>query len=194
MHVQVKSSGGITLVPIESRLLANRQIFIEGEINHALACNVVRQVLVLVAEDEKTPIKMFINSNGGDINAGMLIYDVIQSCKTPIIMYCIGKAYSMGALLFCCGRNGRYMLPNSELMLHEPLLGGSISGNASSIYSISESLMETKKKMNAILAKHTGKSEEEIKEATGFDHYFNPQESIDFGLCDKIVESFDELM
>ena len=85
------------------------------------------------------------------------------------------------------------MLPNSELMLHEPLLGNRVGGNASSIRSISDSLLETRKKMNGILAKHTGKSEEEIEKATGYDHYFSPEESVDFGLCDKIV-GFDMIM
>ena len=106
----------------------------------------------------------------------------------------MGKAYSMAALLFAsCSKGQRYMLPHSELMLHEPLLGNRIGGNSSSIKSISESLQETKRKMNQILAKHTGKTEEEVEKATGFDHYFSPEESIAFGLCDEII-GFDKVM
>ena len=94
----------------------------------------------------------------------------------------------MGAVLFACGNHGRYMLPHSELMLHEPLLGNRVGGNSSSIKSISESLLETKRKMNQILSKHTGKSEEEVEKATSYDHYYSPEESKDFGLCDQIVD------
>ena len=187
MQVQIKSSNGITLVPMETRLLANRKIFIEGEINSDTACSFVKQVLYLNGEDSKKPIDVLINSVGGEINAGMLMYDAIQSSTAPIRMFCIGNAYSMGALLFACGGHGRYMLPHSELMLHEPLLGSRVGGNSSSIRSISDSLMETKRKMNQILAKHAGKTEEEMEKATSFDHFFSPEESIAFGLCDGIV-------
>lgn len=193
MNVQVKTSGGITLVPMETRLLANRKVFIEGEINHETACNFMKKIMTLTAEDNRSPIDVLINSPGGEISAGMLMYDIIQASRCPIRMFCIGSAYSMGALLFASGRHGRYMLPNSELMLHEPLLGNRIGGNASSIRSISDSLLETRKKMNGILVKHTSRSEEEIEKATGYDHYFSPEESVDFGLCDKIV-GFDMIM
>ena len=193
MNVQVKSSNGITLVPVDSRLMAHRKIFIEGEIDAEAACAFVKKVMLLNVEDSQKPIDLLINSPGGDINSGMVMYDVIQGSKAPIRMFCIGKAYSMGALLFACGNHGRYMLPHGELMLHEPLLGNCVGGSSSSIKSISDSLMETKKKMNRILAKHTGKTEEEVEAATGFDHYFGPEESIEFGLCDQIV-GFDKIM
>ena len=175
MNVQVKSSNGITLVPLDSRLMAHRKIFIEGEIDAEAACAFVKKVMLLNAEDSQKPIDVLVNSAGGEINSGMLMYDVIQGSKAPIRMFCIGKAYSMGAVLFACGNHGRYMLPHGELMLHEPLLGNRVGGSSSSIKSISDSLMETKKKMNRLLAKHTGKTEEEVEEATGFDHYFSPE-------------------
>lgn len=193
MNVQVKSSNGITLVPAESRLMASRKIFIEGEIDAAAACEFVRKVMLLNSEDPQKPIDVLINSPGGEINSGMLMYDVIQASKAPIRMFCIGRAYSMGAVLFACGNHGRYILPHGELMIHEPLLGNRVSGNSSSIKSISDSLLESKKKMNQILAKHTGKTEEEVEKATGFDHYFSPEESVEFGLCDEIV-GFDKIM
>lgn len=144
MNVQVKSSNGITLVPIESRLMADRKIFIESEIDANTACEFVKKVL-------------------------------------------------LGAVLFACGTHGRYILPHGELMLHEPLLGNRVGGNSSSIKSISDSLLETKKTINQILVRHTGKSEDEVEKATSFDHYFSPEESVAFGLCDKIV-GFDMLM
>ena len=193
MNVQVKSSNGITLVPVDSKLMANRKIFIEGEIDAEKACEFVKEVMLLNGEDSQSPIHVLINSPGGEINSGMLMYDVIQASKAPIRMFCIGRAYSMGAVLFACGNHGRYMLPHGELMIHEPLLGNRVGGNSSSIKSISDSLLETKRKMNQILAKHTGKSEEEVEKATGFDHYFSPEESVEFGLCDQIV-GFDKIM
>ena len=193
MNIQVKSSNGITLVPIETRLLASRKIFIEGEINAETACEFVKKVLFLNQEDSQKTIDVFINTSGGEINSGMLMYDVIQASKAPVRMFCIGKAYSMGAVLFACGSHGRYMLPHGELLIHEPLLGNRVVGNSSSIKSISDSLLETKKKMTQILAKHTGRNEEEVEKAIEFDHYFSPEESIEFGLCDEIV-GFDIIM
>ncbi len=193
MNVQVKSSNGIVLVPMDTRLLAERKIFIDSEINQENACTFVKQILLLCKEDDQKPIDVMISSPGGEISSGLLMYDCIQSCKTPIRMFCLGSAYSMAALLFASGNHGRFMLPHSELMLHEPLLGNRVGGNASSIRSISESLMETKRKMNQILAKHTGKTEKEIEEATSFDHYYSPEESVAFGLADEIV-NFDKLM
>lgn len=175
MNVQVKSSNGITLVPIESRLMAERKIFIEGEINADAACEFVKKVLLLNSEDRQSPMDVLVNSPGGEINSGLLMYDVIQASRAPIRMFCIGKAYSMAAVLFASGNHGRYILPHGELMVHEPLLGNRVGGNSSSIKSISDSLLETKKKMNRILARHTGKSEEEVERAAGFDHYFSPE-------------------
>lgn len=193
MNIQVKSSNGITLVPIDSHLMSKRKIFIEGEIKSETACEFVKKVILLNSEDRQKYIDVLINSPGGEINSGMLMYDVIQSSIAPIRMFCIGRAYSMAAVLFAGGVNGRYMLPHGELMLHEPLLANHIGGSSSSIRSISDTLLETQKKINEILSLHTGRAMEEIEAATGFDHYFTPEESIDFGLCDGIV-SFAQII
>ena len=188
MNIQVKSSNGIALVRMESRLMATRKIFIEGEINADSACDFVKKVMLLNSEDTQKPIDVLINSPGGEINSGLLMYDVIQASKAPIRMFCIGKAYSMGAVLFASGNHGRYMLPHGELMIHEPLLGSRVGGNSSSLKSISDNLLETKKKMNKILAKHTGRSEQTIEKASDHDHYFSSEESVAFGLCDEIID------
>lgn len=188
MNVLIKSSNGITQVSADSKLLSQRKVFIEGEITAEAACKFIKKIMVLNEEDLSKPIDVLINSPGGEINSGMVMYDVIQASNAPIRMFCIGRAYSMGAVLFACGNHGRYMLPHSELMLHEPLLGNRVGGNSSSIKSISESLLETKRKINQILSKHTGKSEEEVEKATNYDHYFSPEESKSFGLCDQIVD------
>lgn len=193
MNVLVKSSSGITQISADSKLLSQRKVFIEGEISSESACEFIKKILILNEEDTDKPIDVLINSPGGEINSGMAIYDVIQASKAPIRMFCIGRAYSMGAVLFSSGNHGRYMLPHSELMLHEPLLGNRVSGNSSSIQSISESLLETKRRMNQILARHTGKSEEEVEKATSYDHYYSPEESREFGLCDEIVD-FNKIM
>ena len=193
MNVLVKSSSGISQVSADSKLLSQRKVFIEGEISSESACEFIKKILILNEEDTDKPIDVLINSPGGEINSGMAIYDVIQASKAPIRMFCIGRAYSMGAVLFSSGNHGRYMLPHSELMLHEPLLGNRVSGNSSSIQSISESLLETKRRMNQILARHTGKSEEEVEKATSYDHYYSPEESREFGLCDEIVD-FNKIM
>ena len=187
MNVLIKSSNGISQVSADSKLLMQRKVFIEGEITPESACEFIKKIMILNEEDSNKPIDVLINSPGGEINSGLMMYDVIQTSKAPIRMLCIGRAYSMGAVLFACGKHGRYMLPNSELMLHEPLLGNRVGGNSSSIKSISESLLETKKKMNQILSKHTGKSEEEVEKATSYDHYYSPEEGKEFGLCDQIV-------
>lgn len=188
MNIQIKSSNGISVMPIETRLLAIRKVFVEGEIDSSMAFEFVKQILYLNQEDNSAPIDVLINSPGGEINSGMLMYDVIQSSKAPIHMYCLGRAYSMAAVLFASGNHGRYILPHSELMIHEPLLGNRVGGSTSSLKSISDSLLEVKRKMNQILAKHTGRSEEEIEQATSYDHYLSPDEAIAFGLCDKVVD------
>lgn len=188
MNVQVKSSNGITLIPTKSVLFESRKVFIDDEINAETALEFIKQIMILTERDKEAPIDVLINSLGGEIISGMAMYDCIQASKTPIRMFCVGCAASMAATIFCCGKNGRYMLPNSELMIHEPLLGAPISGNASSIHSRSEKLMETKKKMNRILAKHTGRTEEELEEATSYDHYMTPEECIEFGFADEIAD------
>ena len=129
MNMQVKSSNGITLVPLESRLMAKRKVFIEGEIDQESACEFIKKIMLLINEDKEMPIDLLINSPGGEVNSGLLMYDVIQAAQAPIRMFCIGHAYSMGAVLFACGNHGRYMLPHSELMIHEPLLGHRVDVN-----------------------------------------------------------------
>ena len=182
----IKTNSGITQVSLEAKFFSKRCININGEITDESAVDFTDKILELNLESNE-PITVLINSPGGEINSGLLIYDAIVGSKAPVRMICRGKAYSMGAVLLACAGK-RYMLPNSELMLHQPMLGGRVSGNALSIKSISDSMLETKKKINSLLAKHTGKTEEEIDKATDFDHYFSPDEAIAFNLCDEIIE------
>lgn len=191
MNILMKGSSGITQIPLESKMLEERRIFIEGEIRPDMAVRFLKEMMYLNMESTN-PVSVYINSPGGEVNSGFLMYDVIIGSRAPVRMFCTGKAYSMGAMLFACAKE-RYMLPNSELMLHQPLLESRVGGNASSIRSISDSLLETKEKMNRIFSRHTGKTKEEIDEATGYDHYFTPEEAVEFHLCDQIV-SFQMMM
>ena len=184
----LRSSNGIQQISIESKLMSEqRQLFITGEINANSAIEFFKEVIYLNSEDGIKPISVFINSPGGEIDNGLLVYDAIIGSRAPIHMFCIGCAYSMGAVLFAAGKE-RYMLPHSKLMLHEPLLGERIGGNASSIKSISDSLLETKSMMNKLLAFHTGKTEKEIDKLTSYDHYFTAKEAVDMGLADGIKD------
>ena len=188
MNIIEKSSNGIFQISGDAKLMSNRKVFIEGEITPETACEFVKKIMILNMQDPDRPIDLLINTPGGCINSGMVYYDVIQASKAPIRTFCIGRAYSMGAILLACGNHGRYILPHGEVMIHEPLLGNHVSGNSSSINSISESLLETKRKMNQILAKHTGQTEETVEKATGYEQYFSAEESRNFGSVDEIID------
>ena len=188
MTTIVKSSNGIALVPEEARLLAQRKLFIEGEITSETACAFVRQVMILLQEDAEKPIDVFINSPGGEVNAGLVIYDTIKSLSVEINLYCIGLCASMAAIILAGGsKNHRFLLPHSKTMRHEPLISSGVGGSATSIQRTAESIMETKRITVELLAHDTGRSVEEIEKAIAFDNYMNAQEALDFGLVDEIV-------
>ena len=186
--VEVESNAGTREVALLTRHLMKRNIFISGEINADMANDIIMQLMYLQGESEQ-PINIYINSPGGEVTAGLLIYDVMQSLTVPVNTYCTGLAASMGAVLLAGGQAGRrYILPHSKTMIHEPLISGGVGGSATSIHNISESILKTRDMLNEILAKHTGKSLKEMKKATAFDHYMNAEESVKFGMCDEIVE------
>ena len=188
MNTIVKSSHGITLVPVTSKLLAERKIFIEDEITLASACDTVRSLMLLVKEDPNKPIDIYINSPGGSVvDAGLMIYDTLKGMKTEVNLHCVGMAASMAAVILAGGKKGhRYILPHSKTMIHEPLISGGVGGSATTIQRTAESIMETKRLTVELLAKDTGKTEKEVEEAIAFDNYMNAEESIAFGLCDDI--------
>ncbi len=192
MNTILKSSNGITLIPLETKLLTKRKIFIDGKIDSESADTVAKQFMLLADDDSEKAIDILINSPGGEVNSGLMLYDLFNSADIPIRMICLGKALSMAAVIFASGKE-RLMLPNSKLMLHEPLIQDGIGGNTTTVKSISDSLLETRYRLNSILAKHTNHSVEEIEQATNFDHYFSAEESIEFGLCDKII-GFTDIM
>ena len=193
MQTIVKSVNGIQEISVEAALHGNRLLYIAGTIDYEAALAFVRQVMYLTQEDAGQPIKLFISSDGGEIDAGMLIYDVLQANAAPIGVYCLGKAYSMAALLLCCGQHGRYLLPHSKVMLHEPLIPYGVGGKSSSIQTISESLLKTKQQLEELLAKHTGQTAAALDEITRTDHFFTAGEAVAFGLADGIKD-FNEMM
>lgn len=193
MQTIVKSVNGIQEISVEAALHGNRRLYIAGTIDYEAALAFVRQVMYLTQEDAGQPIKLFISSDGGEIDAGMLIYDVLQANAAPIEVYCLGKAYSMAALLLCCGQHGRYLLPHSKVMLHEPLIPYGVGGKSSSIQTISESLLKTKQQLEELLAKHTGQTAAALDEITRTDHFFTAGEAVAFGLADGIKD-FNEMM
>ena len=180
---------GTTSIDLEARHLTNGKIFLNGEITSQTADNFVKAFLYL--KEKENPVTIYINTPGGSVEAGLVIYDLIQGAKDmEIHMVCTGSASSMGAIILAGGQNGRrHILKHSKVMIHEPLISNGFGGSATSIQSISESIMDTKKILNEILAKHTGKSKKEIDKVTMHDHFMNAEESIAFGICDDIVES-----
>lgn len=185
--IEVESAHGVREVSLETRHLMNRRIFIQGEINDESANDFLSQMLYL-EQESKEPITIYINSPGGSVNAGLVIYDCIQSSELKIDIVCAGMAASMAAILLAGGQKGnRYIFPHSKVMIHEPLLSHGVGGSATSIKNISDSIIETRELVNKILASHTGKSLEEIGKATSFDNYMNAEEAIEFGICDQIL-------
>lgn len=185
--VERESVNGIQEVSLYTNAFSNRKMFLFGPIDEKTVYTFTAQMLYLM-EDEQSPIDIYINSPGGEVNSGLAIYDLIQSCKAPINMYCIGMAASMGALIFAGGKKGhRFVLPHSKVMIHEPLIPNGVGGSASSIKSTADSILQTRELLNGILAKHTGKTLEEINKATDHDNFMTANEAIEFGLCDKVA-------
>lgn len=185
--IEVESNAGVREVSLLTRHLMNRNVFLTGEICMESAMSILSQLKFLAKESDEE-INLFINSGGGEVTAGLLIYDVIQQMKVPVNIYCTGIAASMAAVILAGGQKGRrFILPHSKTMIHEPLISNGVGGSASSIKNISDSILETRKILNGILAKHTGKPLEEMDKATSFDNYMNAEESVTFGLCDAVV-------
>ena len=189
-----KGARGSTVIPLDSELLSERIILIDNTITSQTAVDFYKSMRFLAKTDE--PIKVVICSGGGEVIAGQAIYDLMQGVKNEVHTYCIGRAASMAAVLLAAGTKGhRYILPHSEVMIHEVLIGGGVCGSATSISKISESINKTRDVMNGILAKHTGKTIEEINEATSFDNYMTAQQAVEFGICDKITDNvFEEVI
>lgn len=172
---------------IYSRLLLDRIVFMGTEVNDTVSNLLIAQLFFLESSDPEKDIHLYINSPGGSISSGLAIYDVMQFIKCDVSTYCIGMAASMGALLLTAGEKGkRYSLPNSRIMIHQPL--GGFRGQASDIEIHAKEIFYAKKRINEILAIHTGKKEDEISRDTDRDNFMSAQEAIEYGLIDKMVE------
>ena len=174
---------------IYSRLLEDRIIFLADQVTDATASLVVAQLLYLEAKDPDKDIQLYIDSPGGSITAGMAIYDTMQYIKCDVSTICIGMAASMGAFLLAAGEKGkRFALPNSEVMIHQPLIAGSgLSGQTTDIKIYTDHLVNTKKKMNEILAERTGQTYEKLCEDTERDNFMTAQEAKEYGLIDEVI-------
>lgn len=183
-----QSSRGERSYDIYSRLLEDRIIFLSGEINDGMANTVVAQLIYLEARDPNKDISLYINSPGGSVSAGLAIYDTMQYIRCDVSTICIGLAASMGAFLLSSGARGkRFALPNSEIMIHQPL--GGAQGQASDIKIQAEHILKIKDKMNRILAANTGKGIEEIERDTDRDNYLSADEALEYGLIDKVFHN-----
>uniref|UniRef100_A0A3B0M785 ATP-dependent Clp protease proteolytic subunit n=1 Tax=Arsenophonus endosymbiont of Trialeurodes vaporariorum TaxID=235567 RepID=A0A3B0M785_9GAMM len=180
-----QTSRGERSYDIYSRLLKERIIFLTGQVEDHMANLVVAQILFLEAENPDKDIHLYINSPGGVITAGMSIYDTMQFIKPDVSTICMGQACSMGAFLLTAGTKGkRYCLPNSRVMIHQPL--GGFQGQASDIEIHAKEILKIKSRMNELMAKHTGKKIKEVENDTERDRFLSAEEAVSYGLVDKI--------
>ncbi len=189
-YVIEQTSKGERSYDIYSRLLKDRIIFLGDEVNDDTASIVVAQLLFLEAEDPEKDIHLYINSPGGSVTAGMAIYDTMHYIKSDVSTVCIGMAASMGAFLLAGGAKGkRYILPNAEVMIHQP--SGGAKGQASEIEIAAKNIIRTKEKLNRILAENTGKTYEQMCIDTDRDNWMSAKEAVEYGLVDSVIENHD---
>src|ERR1700722_6574160 len=183
-----KTQNGERAYDIYSRLLKERIIFLGGPINDAVANTVIAQLLFLDHEDPKKEIRLYINSPGGSVTAGMAIYDTMQFVKSDVSTMCVGIAASMGAFLLAAGKKGkRFALPNSEILLHQVMIE-SIGGQASEIEISARQIIKVKQRMNQILAKHTGQPFAKLEKNTDRDFWLSAEEAKTYGVIDEIIK------
>ncbi|MBE6845568.1 MAG: ATP-dependent Clp endopeptidase proteolytic subunit ClpP [Ruminococcus sp.] len=187
-YVVEQTSRGERSYDIFSRLLNDRIIMLSEDVNDTTASLVVAQLLYLEGQDPEKDISLYINSPGGSVTAGMAIYDTMQYIKCDVSTICIGLAASMGAFLLSSGAKGkRIALPNSEIMIHQPLISGGLQGQATDIKIRTENLLKTKENLNRILSENTGKTYEEICRDTDRDNFMTAAEAQAYGLVDKVI-------
>lgn len=183
-----QTNRGSTAYDLYSRLLEDRIIFLTGTIDDATANLVVGQLLYLETKDPTKDISLYINSPGGSVTAGMAIFDTMNYVKCDVSTICVGMAASMGAFLLAAGAKGkRICLPNSEVMIHQPL--GGAQGQASDIKIVADHILRTKQKLNTFLAEATGKSYEQIEKDTDRDNYMTAEEAKEYGIVDAVIYS-----
>ena len=189
-----QSGRGERAFDIYSRLLKERIIFLVGPVNDHTANLVVAQLLFLESENPDKDIYFYINSPGGSVSAGMSIFDTMNFIKPDVQTLCLGQAASMGAFLLSAGAKGkRFALPNSRIMIHQPLISGGLGGQASDIEIHARELIKLKEKLNNLLAKHTGQPLEKIERDTDRDNFMSAQTAMEYGLIDKVITNREEV-
>jgi ATP-dependent Clp protease protease subunit len=174
---------------IFSRLLRDRIVFLQGQVDDESAGLVMAQILYLQAEDPKADIHLYVNSPGGSVTAGMGIYDTMQYVSCDVATYCIGQAASMGAMLLTAGAKGkRFALPNARIMIHQPLAG--LRGTSTEFQIYAKEYLRMKKHLNGLMVRHTGKTLEEIEKDTDRDNYMTSEEARAYGLVDEVLTKF----
>ncbi|KQW71493.1 ATP-dependent Clp protease proteolytic subunit [Phenylobacterium sp. Root77] len=182
-----QTSRGERAFDIFSRLLKERVIFLNGPVEDGMSALICAQLLYLEAENPKKEIQMYINSPGGVVTSGLAIYDTMQYIRSPVVTLCMGMAASMGSFLLMAGeKDQRIALPNSRIMVHQP--SGGYSGKASDIERHAEDIIKTKRRLNEIYAKHTGRTYEEVEEKLDRDTFMTPEEAKEWGLVDHVIE------
>lgn len=188
-YVVEQTGRGERSYDIFSRLLSDRIVFLGEEVNDNSASLIVAQMLFLEAQDPDKEIRLYINSPGGSISAGLAIYDTMQYIKCDVSTICLGLAASFGAFLLAGGTKGKRMaLPNAEILIHQPAISGGVKGQATDIQIVSDHILKSKKRLNRIMAQNTGRTEEEIAAATERDNYMSAAEALEFGIVDRIIE------
>ena len=188
-YVIEQTSKGERSYDIFSRLLKDRIIFLSEDVNSASASLVVAQLLFLESEDPDKEISLYINSPGGSITDGMAIVDTINYIKCPVSTICVGMAASMGAVLLASGAKGkRFATPNAEILIHQPLISGGLSGQTTEIKIHADHMVKTREKLNKLLSERTGKNLETIERDTERDNYMTAQEALEYGLIDGILD------
>ena len=188
-YVVEQTGRGERSYDIYSRLLSDRIVFLGEEVSDNSASLVIAQMLFLEAQDPDKDIRLYINSPGGSISAGLAIYDTMQYIKCDVSTICLGLAASFGAFLLAGGARGKRMaLPNAEIMIHQPAISGGVKGQATDIRIVSDHIQRSKQRLNRIMAQNTGKTEEEIALATERDNYMSAAEALEFGLIDQIID------
>ena len=175
---------------IFSRLLKDRIIFLSEDVNPTTASLVIAQMLFLESEDPDKEISFYINSPGGSITDGMAIVDTMNYIKCPVSTICVGLAASMGSVLLTCGAKGRrFATPNSEILIHQPLISGGLAGQTTEIKIHADHMVKTREKLNKLLSEKTGQSLEQIEKDTERDHYMTAQVALEYGLIDEIIDA-----
>lgn len=177
---------------IYSRLLKDRIILLSSEVNDTVASLVCAQLLFLESQDPEKEINLYINSPGGSVTAGLAIYDTMRYITAPVSTVCMGRATSMGAFLLAAGQKGmRYALPNSQIMIHQPL--GGFQGQATDVDIHAREMLRIKERLNTMLAENTGKSYDEVVRATERDNFLTPEQALEFGIIDRVLVSRSDM-